>query len=48
MNSIKNIYNHLTFVSQIELKNVQKALVDNYQVMAMNKEINKFKGDGVG
>ena len=30
MSSLRNIYNHLAFVSQIKPKNVQKVLVDDY------------------
>ena len=38
--SLRNIYNHLAFVSQIKPKNAQEALINDYWVMTMHKELN--------
>ena len=45
--SLRNICNHLAFVFQVELKNLQEALVDDYQVMMMHEELNQFKRNNV-
>ena len=45
--SLRNICNHLVFVSQVEHNNVQKALVNDYWLMAMHKELNQFKRNNV-
>ena len=42
-NSLRNICNHLAFISQIKPKKFQKALVNNYQAMAMHEELNQSK-----
>ena len=41
-NSLRNIYNHLAFVSQIEPKNIQEALINDYWIMVMHEELNQF------
>ena len=45
--SLRNICNHLTFVSQIKPKNVQETLVNDYSAMAMHEELNQFKRNNV-
>ena len=42
-----NIYNHLAFVLQVKPKNIQEALIDDYWVMAMHKELNQFKSNNI-
>ena len=46
-NSFRNICNHLTFVSQVETKNVQEPLIEDYWVIAMHIELNQFKRNNV-
>ena len=41
--SLRYICNYLAFVSQVEPKNVQEVLVDDYWVMAMHEELNQFE-----
>ena len=41
--SPRNICNNLAFVSQVEPKNVQEVLINEYCVMAMHEELNQFK-----
>ena len=45
--SIRNICDILVFVSQIELKAIQEALVDYYWVMVMHEEVSQFKRNNV-
>ena len=45
--NLRNICNHLTLISQVEPKNIQEALVDDYWVMAMYEELNQFKRNNV-
>ena len=45
--SLRNIYNYIAFIFQIEPKNVQETLVDDYWVMAIHEELNHFKRNNV-
>ena len=41
--SLGNIYNNLVFISQIELKNIKDALVNENWMIAMQEELNQFE-----
>ncbi|EOY08733.1 Uncharacterized protein TCM_023842 [Theobroma cacao] len=40
---IKNICEYVTFISQIEPKNIDEALDDDYWMLAMQEELNRFE-----
>ena len=40
---LKNIYNNLAFISQIELKNICEAKIGENRMIAMQKELNQFE-----
>lgn len=44
---LKNIYNNLAFISQIELKNICEAKIGENRMIAMQKELNQFEKNEV-
>jgi len=42
-NSFNNFYKTMTFVSQVEPKNLEEALQDNNWITAMQEELNQFE-----
>ena len=41
--SLRNIFNNLTFISQIEPKNIKDVLVDENWMISMQEELNQFE-----
>ena len=45
--NLRNISNHLAFISKVKPINIQKALVDDFWVMAMHEELNQFERNSI-
>ena len=45
--STQNFFNHVAFISNIEPKNVDDALKDDYWILAMQEELNQFERSNV-
>lgn len=41
--SLRKVCNHMIFVSQIELKEVDEALIDKYQSLVMQEKLSQFE-----